>query len=541
MPNLDELFNPNAQRRTHPRLQELERLIAASEQTQCEIERRREGFIYRPAMIYLYTKSGDEPTHVEPFDWDDALNSALTERGVQAVTQENEGLRLSIMLRSDLQGVEVRYGEGYFNAILLEFAQQTFGALPEIAAIIKKVGPGRPYHGKAYRNAADIVEAAFTKAARTLTDQLKYDPTSGKRILVQAIRLFLDERFSVSPGELLNIGGSAIASGTGQTRQGTKKVVIFDTNAYRNLTFRLSLGESRAKAISLREHEKKTDCSVLAHPIVIWELLSHLVNSADPGYTHCLHALVALGEHASSRNRLDGGIDIIADALSTVCRELFGRLPTGYEQGLQNLGSLVTYITKNAPNISDPTALQNIQRLGLGMVAKEKAWVNGMQSILSHFSPEVIKQVLELGAVADSEALQKVRAYLASEAFFKSWSAYVVISNALDVGVANLTPEEIDAKARIVRQLFPVPFKLMSAVLQKLAQPSPANVASERAKRWNFVWDSMISFSIGPGTINDSPVYFITGDKEIITAAQAAGHPEQVLTLEDYLKSVGMT
>ena len=138
-------------------------------------------------------------------------------------------------------------------------------------------------------------------------------------------------------------------------------------------------------------------------------------------------------------------------------------------------------------------------------------------------------------------ALQKVRAYFGSEAFFKNWSAYVVISNALDVGLTNLTPEEIDAKAKIVRQLFPVPFKLMTAILQKLAQPSPANVASERAKRWNFVWDSMISFSIGPGTINDSPVYFITGDKEIIAAAQAAGHAEQVLTLEDYLKSVGMT
>jgi hypothetical protein len=541
MPNLDELFDPNVNRRMHPRLGEMEALIADAETAQCKIERRREGFIFRPALIYLYTKSTGGSTQVDSFDWDETLNSVLIERGVQAVSQDNEGLRFSIMLRSDLQRVEVRYGEGYFNAIVLEFVQQTFGALPEIAAIIQKVGPGRPYHGKAYRNAADLVEDTFTKAARTLAKQLKYDPTSGKRILLQAIKLYLDERFSVSPGELLNIGGSTIESRNGPTQQDIKKVVIFDTNAYRSLTFGLSLEESRAKAISLRANEKHVGCSVLAHPIVIWELLSHLVDSADPGYPHCMHALVALGEHASSRNRQDGGIDIIADALSTVCRELFGRLPPGYEQGLQNLGSLVTYITKNAPNISDAIARQNIQKLGLGMEAKEKEWVNGMQSILSHFSPEVIKQVLELGSATDSDALQKVRTYFASEDFFKSWSAYVVISNALDVGIANLTPAEIDAKANIVRQLFPVPFKLMSTVLQKLAQPSPANVASGRAKRWNFVWDSMISFSIGPGTINDSPVYFITGDREIIHAAQAAGHAERVLTLDDYLKSIGMT
>jgi hypothetical protein len=249
---------------------------------------------------------------------------------------------------------------------------------------------------------------------------------------------------------------------------------------------------------------------------------------------------VALGEHAASSNQPDGGINIIADALSTVCRELFGRLPQGYEQGLQNLGSLVTYITKNATDISDPVARQNIQKLGSGMEAREKQWVNGIQSILGHFSPDVVRQVLELGATADSDALGKIREYFASDAFFKAWSTYIVISNALDVGVASLTPEEIDAKAKTVRELFPVPFKLLSSVLQKLAQPSPANVASKRARRWNFVWDSMISFSIGPGTIDDAPVYFVTGDREIIEAARSSGHAERVLTLEAYLVSVGM-
>ena len=540
MPNLDELFDPKSNRGSHPQLRELESLIAGGGIVECAIERRREGFIFRPAVIYVYTKSVAGSTQVDSFGWDAMLNAVLIEHGIKAIDQDNEGLRFSMMLRSELQSVEIRYGEGYFNAVHLEYVQQTFGAQPDIAAIIQKVGPGRPYQGKAYRNAKEAVEAASTNVARILSEKLKYDSTLGKRILIRSLKLYLDERFSVSPGELLNVGASATESRTSPTRPNLKKMIIFDTNAYRILTSDLSLEDSRVKAIKLREREKNTGYSVLAHPIVIWELLSHLTDSGNPGYSRCLNALVALGEHASSRNRTDGGINMIADALSTVCRELFGRLPPGYEQGLQNLGSLVTYITKNAPNISDATALQNIQRLGLGMEAKEKAWVNGMKSILSHFSPEVIREVLEIGAAADSEALQKVRAYFAGEAFFKSWSDYVVISNALDVGISNMTPQEIDTKSKIVRQLFPVPFKLMSAILQKLAQPSPANVASKGAKRWNFVWDSMITFSIGPGTIDDAPVYFITGDREIITAAQAAGYAELVLTLDDYLKSIGM-
>ena len=122
-------------------------------------------------------------TQVDSFDWDEVLNAALIERGVRSVSQDNEGLRFSMILRSELQNVEVRYGDGYFNAVILEYVQQTFGAQPDIAAIIQKVGPGRPYHGKAYRNAKEAVEGAFANAARTLSDKLKYDSTLGKRIL----------------------------------------------------------------------------------------------------------------------------------------------------------------------------------------------------------------------------------------------------------------------------------------------------------------------------------------------------------------------
>lgn len=268
---------------------------------ECEIERRREGFLYRPAIIYLFTKNASGSTQIDSFEWDETLNSTLIERGVRAVSQDNEGLVSQIVLRSDLQRVEVRHGEGYFNALLLEFVQQTFGALTEIVAIIQKIGTGHPYQRKAYRNAANMVAAAFTKVARTLTNQLRYDPTTGKRILVYALKLYLDERFSVSPGDLLNVG--LVQSGQAIPKPEVRKVIIFDANAYRNLTFGLSLNESRAKAKRLRAKEKSAGCAVLAHPIVIWELLSHLVDSTDPGYTHCLHAMVALGEHSSSQLR----------------------------------------------------------------------------------------------------------------------------------------------------------------------------------------------------------------------------------------------
>ena len=120
-----------------------------------------------------------------------------------------------------------------------------------------------------------------------------------------------------------------------------------------------------------------------------------------------------------------------------------------------------------------------------------------------------------------------------------SQSQHIVVSNAVAVMALTHSPmQEIKAKATIVRKLFPVPFKLMCMLLKKLATPQSLNLDSTRSKRWNFVWDSMIAFSVGPGTIEDAPVFLVTGDKEIISAVQVAGYGKQVLLLDDYLKSV---
>jgi hypothetical protein len=170
-------------------------------------------------------------------------------------------------------------------------------------------------------------------------------------------------------------GNSSSMSRNTMSSGNCRKVVIFDTNAYRVFTFGWSLNEARAKAINLRQVEDQFGYAALAHPTVVWELLTHLVDSSNPAYSHCLKALVALREHTVTRENTNGGICLIADALSTVCRELFGRLPPGYEQGLQNLGSVVNHIAKYASDLSDPLLRQNIENLGRGMVAREAAWL----------------------------------------------------------------------------------------------------------------------------------------------------------------------
>src|SRR5260370_37431885 len=85
-------------------------------------------------------------------------------------------------------------------------------------------------------------------------------------------------------------------SGEDQIPAGMKRVIIFDTNAYRVLTAKTSLADCRAKAVRLRQAEQAMGVLVLASPTVIWELIAHLDDPHDLAREHSLNTLVAPGE-----------------------------------------------------------------------------------------------------------------------------------------------------------------------------------------------------------------------------------------------------
>ncbi len=314
--------------------------------------------------------------------------------------------------------------------------------------------------------------------------------------------------------------------------------MVFDTNAYRVATLGLSLDEVRKKTSAIRSAENDLGYCALAHPIVVWELLTHLADSSDPAHGHCLNAMVALGTHTASRNAADGSVWLIADPLSSVCHALFDRVPEGYEEGLGNLGTLITHITANAPDLSDATLKRNVADLAHAMAKREKTWLEGMKDVLESSSPGAAKLIF--GGSTDKEALTKLRKYLGSSAFFEDWSIYMVAVHAPAVNIPRLPPHELHLKGKLAREWFPVPFHLTRVLLQKLATAAPPDLSSPKRKRWNFIWDAMICFSLGPGLMETASVHLVTGDREIADAAAEAGYGNQVLPLSDYLRDIGV-
>jgi hypothetical protein len=122
-----------------------------------------------------------------------------------------------------------------------------------------------------------------------------------------------------------------------QTPPGTKRVVIWDTNAYRNFVGDYNVADARAKALQLRQREQAAGVFSLASPIVIWELAAHLADSTDPHYPNCLAALTCLAEHTWARNDPPGGVSVFFKwklnlSGNWVCLTLSHRVLTGMMQ-----------------------------------------------------------------------------------------------------------------------------------------------------------------------------------------------------------------
>jgi hypothetical protein len=153
-------------------------------------------------MNLQFTKNS-EPMPLETVAWDDDLNTGLIQLRVRSSSADQEAERFALGLRGALRKAERECGDGYLNAVLLEFIKDSdLIRYPEIAEVVKHAYAASPYReGKGavrYDLCREMIADAISGRAHELKDKLGYNEEEAKPILVQALARYLDERFSVS-------------------------------------------------------------------------------------------------------------------------------------------------------------------------------------------------------------------------------------------------------------------------------------------------------------------------------------------------------
>lgn len=312
-------------------------------------------------------------------------------------------------------------------------------------------------------------------------------------------------------------------------------MVVFDTNAYRNLTLRLTTDDSRKIARKLADEELASGTKALVNPFVIWELLAHLANSGDPAYENCMNSVVALVEHTRLPTDDLGGVCRAADGETEICRQLFNRVPAIAEQNCANLSKLASYVWREAPTLSDSNALTNFQVFGAEMDKKEAAWLNHIEALLVAFrSLDASFTTPE----AQKNEMKKRREHINGPGFLRQTALGKALSCANLFGLT-LSEDELKTAGDRMETIFPTSLKLMQKTIAGWFDAPDMNLRSPKKKRGNFIWDTALCFGIGADlAIGDAKILFVTDDDAICKGAIQAGCGDRVMKFNDYLKGV---
>ena len=203
MTRLDDFFHGQTDTLAHPRLRNWKTRIDQGSTATLEVF-RPEGVLgqARPEMNLQFIE-GTNLLPLETVPWDDDLNAGLIQLHVRAVGPEQEAERFALGLRAAMRKAEREFGDGYFNAVLIDLLRDSdLTSNPKLAEVLKHASaalPSRDGKGaQSYKFCREMITDAIRGRAQELTGPLGYPEDDAKRILVAALARYLDQRFSVS-------------------------------------------------------------------------------------------------------------------------------------------------------------------------------------------------------------------------------------------------------------------------------------------------------------------------------------------------------
>jgi hypothetical protein len=192
---VDELFGgPDYD---HPKLRAWAARLAAGETALLQVRRPWDGFTRsRPELVIEFLSQNG--VFVDSAPWEPGLNDALLAEGIRARTLTDEAQRLSLALRALFEPLARRYGDDYFNAVLLEYMHDADMVTAEIAELKSEITTYPPHRSEHREECRDDIKAVLAKAAKEQVDHLGYSRPEAVGLVIAALADYLDERFSIT-------------------------------------------------------------------------------------------------------------------------------------------------------------------------------------------------------------------------------------------------------------------------------------------------------------------------------------------------------
>ena len=320
--------------------------------------------------------------------------------------------------------------------------------------------------------------------------------------------------------------------------------IIFDTNAIRDFIAEVKIDELESFSVTKAKEMDTKKLRILISPIVVLELLCHLVDQNDSKYSISYKALKVLmlideiQSHGGKRNIMKPAELLIAYEIYNMrceSRELM------YEQWMMiaeqishgSINEIPDLRTHDGENIKKhiediENGFVNQIRMVYQMVlmiteTKHISFEEGInlprteEFLITYFSRTTYKLLMGEGKLPNYHE------------FFPQFAPYSKDNHDKTISLVN---NMIKDNRRIINR-YPAPLALMKEVLKRIHQ-SNNSISDKKLK--NFVWDIRLMFHVNDHTIDKEPFVLVTTDKTMIKASGAFNN-KNVFTFEEFKKN----
>ena len=306
--------------------------------------------------------------------------------------------------------------------------------------------------------------------------------------------------------------------------------VLFDTNAYRYLVTDKSFDQIDKAIQKLKGREKKNNIETLFSPIVAKELLAHVAYKNDPHYERCLKAIKAMYIH----NGDSKSYNMLPSFESLLSKAFFGQVVDAKIETYGAIGQMAYHLATNPSKKIFTKFRKNLLLNRAHVLDTENAFALSMLQFVKAVDPTATGwRIFENDEVKRAQILTSIRSHSTS---LEIALGYIFITYQLLLNSGKILPLEINElvdRAEKLIEAFPAPIALFKEVMENLVN-SEFNILEN--SRSNFVWDIALMFNVGNNTVQDSKLYFVTGDKAIIRNAIKENAKYSVLTYDEYIE-----
>lgn len=200
---------PPAPQPEHPRIRAWKsyRRDPAVDHVEVQLLQERDGLVLLPARLAVsFYRADGEVAKYDEADWDPELETWLIDdQRARAISPDNEKLRFSLLLKPALRPILVRYGDGYFNSVLIAGLREGPYALHNQVADMLRSIHELPPHEQSRAECQELIDRAIATVAQRLLRLYDGDRAAAEEILGGAIAHYLDERFSVTNSRMLGL------------------------------------------------------------------------------------------------------------------------------------------------------------------------------------------------------------------------------------------------------------------------------------------------------------------------------------------------